>query len=212
MSTNLKQTSTSRSIVALNLPGPVPALITYAQTVIKGLTNNPHFPTTTPPLPVLTAAINALIAGESGALTRVKGAVVQRNAAKKALVQQMQLLKANVQSTADGDPDNALTIIESAGMSVRKPTVRKPRVFAATQAATSGTVKLLAASAGHRTSYEWEYSTDGAKTWIAAPPSIQAKTTIPGLPPATTVQFRYRAITPKGGAQDWSATVSLLVK
>ncbi|MGH7294790.1 MAG: hypothetical protein ACRELB_07655 [Polyangiaceae bacterium] len=212
MSTNIKQTSTSRAIVALNLPGPVPALITYAQTVIKGLTNSPHFPTTTPTLAVLNGAINALIDGENAALTRVKGAVVQRNAARKALVQQMQLLKANVQSAADGDPDNALTIIESAGMSVRKPTVRKPRVFAATPAATSGSVKLLAASAGPRTSYEWEYSTDGGKTWIAAPPSIQAKTTIPGLAAGTTVKFRYRAITPKTGAEDWSAPVALLVK
>jgi hypothetical protein len=127
MSTNIKQTNTSRSIVALNLPGPVPALITYVQTVVKGLTGNPHFPAPIPTLAVLEAAITALVAAENTALTRVKGAVVQRNAAKKALVQQMQLLKAYVQNTADGDPDNALSIIESAGMSVRRPTVRKPR-------------------------------------------------------------------------------------
>ena len=212
MSSNIKQTSTARSIVALDLPGPVPELITYVQTAVKGLTGNPHFPTTTPTLAALTTAVNALVDAENAALTRVKGAVVQRNAAKKALVQQMQLLRANVQSTADADPDNALAIIESAGMSVRRPTVRKPRVFAATPAATSGTVKLIAASAGPRSSYEWEYSTDGAKTWIALPPSIQAKTTVPGMAAGTTVQFRYRAITPKTGAEDWSAPVSLLVQ
>ena len=212
MSTNIKQTTTSRSIVALNLPVPVPALITYTQTVYKGLNGNPRFPTTIPPLTELEASINALVAGETAALSRAKGAVVQRNAAKKALVQQMQLLRANVQSTADADPDNALAIIESAGMSVRRPTVRKPRVFAATPAATSGTVKLVTASAGPRSSYEWQYSTDGAKTWIALPPSIQAKTTIPGMVAGITLQFRYRAITPKTGAEDWSAPVSLLVQ
>jgi hypothetical protein len=32
------------------------------------------------------------------------------------------------------------------------------------------------------------------------------------MPAGTTVQFRYRAITPKTGAEDWSAPVSLLVK
>ena len=212
MSTNTKQTTTSRSIVSLNLPGAVPALILFAQVVLKALTNNPHFPTTTPTLAVLEAAINALIAAQSAAQTRVKGAVVQRNAAKKYLVQQLQLLRANVQNTADADPDNALSIIESAGMSVRRPTVRKPRVFAATPAATSGTVKLLAPSAGPRTAYEWEYSTDGGKTWVAAPPSIQAKTTIPGMAAGTMVQFRYRAVTPKTGPEDWSAPVSFLVK
>jgi hypothetical protein len=212
MSTNTKQTTTSRSIVILNLPEVVPALILFAQVVLKALTGNPHFPTTTPTLAVLEAAINALIAAQNAAQTRVKGAVVQRNAAKKNLVQQLQLLRANVQSTADADPDNALAIIESAGMSPRKPMVRKPRVFAAATGATSGTVKLVAASAGARASYEWEYSTDGAKTWTAAPPSIQAKTTIPAMPAGTSVQFRYRSITLKGGAEDWSAPVSLLVK
>ncbi|MGH7293774.1 MAG: hypothetical protein ACRELB_02520, partial [Polyangiaceae bacterium] len=132
--------------------------------------------------------------------------------AKKALVQQLQLLRANVQSTADANPDSALSIIESVGLSARKAAVRKPRVFAASPAATSGTVKLVAASAGPRTAYEWGYSTDDGKTWIAAPPSIQAKTTIPGMAAGTTVQFRYRAITPKAGPADWSAPVSLLVK
>jgi len=34
----------------------------------------------------------------------------------------------------------------------------------------------------------------------------------PGLTPGATVQFRYLAVTPKGGQGDWSAAVSLLVK
>ncbi len=44
--------------------------------------------------------------------------------------------------------------------------------------------------AARRASYEWEYSTDGGKTWVAAPPSLQSKTTVTGLLSATMTQFR----------------------
>jgi hypothetical protein len=42
----------------------VPALITYVHTVYEGLNGNRHFPTTTPPLTAVEAAINALVAAE----------------------------------------------------------------------------------------------------------------------------------------------------
>ena len=212
MTSTAKQTVTGRPIASLALPNVVSALINLAGTIVKALTNNPHIPNPTPSIAVLTAALASLVAAENDALTRVKGSVVQRNAAKKNLVQQLQLLKANVQSTADADPENALIIIESAGLTLRKTPVRKPRVFAATAGATSGTVKLVAASAGKRASYEWQYSIDGGKTWVLAPPSIQARTVIPGLPAGTSVEFKYRPVTPKTGAADWSAPVTMLVQ
>jgi hypothetical protein len=61
-------------------------------------------------------------------------------------------------------------------------------------------------------SYAWEYSLDGGKTWVAAPITTQGRTTIAGLPSGTTVQFRYLAVTPKGGQGNWSQPLSLLVK
>jgi hypothetical protein len=66
-------------------------------------------------------------------------------------------------------------------------------------------------SAGHRASYEWQYSTDGGKTWVTAPPTLQAKTTVAGLVPGATVQFKYRPVTRAGGA-DWSQPISLMVQ
>ena len=53
--------------------------------------------------------------------------------------------------------------------------------------------------------------TGAAKTWVTAPSTIQAKTTIPGLTPGSTMQFKYRAVT-KTGEGDWSQAVSLIVK
>ena len=71
-------------------------------------------------------------------------------------------------------------------------------------------MNLVTHSAAHRASYEWQYSTDAGKTWLAAPSTLQSKTTIPGLTPGATAMFRYRPVTKKGEG-DWSQPTSLLV-
>ena len=73
-------------------------------------------------------------------------------------------------------------------MSVRKTTVRPPRVFSARPGPVAGSATLVTASAARRASYEWEYSLDGGKTWVNAPPSLQTKTTL-----RTTFVFRARS-------------------
>ena len=101
-------------------------------------------------------------------------------------------------------------IIESAGMAVRKAPTRRARAFEAKAGAVSGSAKLVATSASRRASYEWQYSTDGGKTWIPAPVTLKAKTTIGGLVPGATVLFKYRPVT-KAGEGDWSQAVSLVI-
>jgi hypothetical protein len=203
--------SVHRSIATLKLPDKVPALITYANGIVKGMTGNPSFPTPTPSLATVTAAIDDLQSAETAALARTKGAVATRNEKRAALVALLEMLRAYIQSTADATVENGASIIQSAGIAVRKPTVRKPRVFAAEQGDNSGSVKLVAPAAARRASYDWEYSVDGGKTWVAVPSTLQARTAVSGLPPATTVQFRYCAVV-KTGEGDFSPPVSLLVK
>ena len=115
-----------------------------------------------------------------------------------------------VQSVADPNAENGPAIIQSAGIAVKKTATRKPRVFAALAGAVSGTVKIVAPSAGHRSSYDWQYSTDG-KTWMDLATTLQAKTTLTGQTPGTVLQFRYRPVT-KTGAGDWSVPVTFTVK
>jgi hypothetical protein len=203
--------STHRSFVSLHLPGPVPALIPYAQSVVAAMTNNPHFPTPLPPLADVSAAIAALQSAETAALSRLKGTIVVRNDKKTALVTLMQELRNFVQKTADADQENGAAIIQSSGFPVRKAPARKPRTFAAKPGAVSGSVVVTAATAARRASYEWQYSTDGGKTWIEAAPSLRSKTTISGLPVAVSVQIRYRAVT-KAGPSDWAQPLVVVVK
>jgi hypothetical protein len=81
----------------------------------------------------------------------------------------------------------------------------------AKQGTTSGTVKLAAKAAGPRASYEWEWSTDGGKTWMQLPPTVQSKTTLTGVAPGTNAEFRFRSVT-KAGVSSSRQTVTLLVK
>jgi hypothetical protein len=200
-----------RSIASLKLPTKVPALITYAQGIVKAMTGNASFPNPVPALATVTEAINELQAAETAALARTKGAVATRNEKRTALVQLLQQVRGGIQTVADANVENSGSIIQSAGIAVRKTPLRHPRVFAATPGAVSGSAKLVAASAARRASYEWQYSTDGGKTWLVAPSTLQAKTTVPGLTPGATVEFKYRPVT-KTGEGDWSQPQSLIVK
>jgi hypothetical protein len=210
MTMNATTRSIRRPTIALALPRSVSLLITYAKGVVTRMTGNPSFPNPTPTLAAVTTAIDQLQIAETAALSRIKGAVVARNEKRTALVGVLQQLRGHVQSIADADPTNAASIIESAGVAVRKAPTHRARAFAAKQGPVSGVAKLVAETAARRASYDWEYSSDGGKTWVIAPSTLQAKTSIAGLQPGATVQFRFRAVT-KTGEGDWSQPVSLMV-
>jgi hypothetical protein len=152
-----------RSLASLKLPTKVPALITYAQGIVKAMTGNVSFPSPTPALATVTEAINELQAAETATLARTKGAAATRNEKRAALVTLLQQLRGNIQAAADANVENGASIIQSAGIAVKKTPVRAKRVFAAKPGAVSGSVKLVTESAARRASYEWEYSVDGAR-------------------------------------------------
>ena len=200
------------SLVSLKLPTVVGLLIGFARAIIQALTGNPAFQHPAPTLVALSAATNDLETAQSAAHSRVKGAVEIRNEKRAALLTLLSELKAYVQTVANAGPtEHSAAIIQSAGMSVKKTAVRKPRVFAAIQGSVSGSVKLVAPAAGPRAAYDWEWSTDGGKTWQLAPSTVRARTGMIGLTPGSTVLFRYRAVT-KTGETDWSEPTSFIVK
>jgi hypothetical protein len=193
------------------MPAKVADFIAYNVGIAHAMTNNPAFPTPVPALAALSAAVSELQAAETLALTKAKGTAQARNDKRAVVVSLLQQLRGYVQAIADATPENGATIIQSAAMAVRKIPQRAARVFAAKPGAVSGAVKLTATVAARRASYEWQYSTDGGKTWVGAPASLQAKTTISGLPAGSTAMFRYKTVT-KTGEGDWSQPIALLVK
>ena len=200
-----------RALVVLHLPIHVPDLIKSGEAFVTAMTGNPAFLSPTPPLTSVTALLTGLNLAETAMKTRAHGTREARDKARVDLVSALRGLKGYVQLVADAAGDQAEAIITSAGMTVRKPVIRNKPDFIAKPGPTSGTVHLVAKAVARRASYEWEWSSDGGKTWIAVPGTLQAKTTVIGLPVAIDVQFRFRTVT-RTGESDWSQVITFLVK
>jgi hypothetical protein len=176
------------------------------------MTGNATFPTPNPTLATFQADIEAVVTAETAALARTKGAADTRNAKLAVVKADLESLKNYVQNVVDAsNPGNAESIIGSAGMAVRKVTLRNKPALAVKQGTVSGTVTLAAKAAAKKAAYNWQYSTD-QKTWTSLPQTLKAKTGVSGLTSATTYSFRSQALTPKGGESDWGQTIFLLVK
>lgn len=204
-------TQSHRAIAVLNMPLHVEDEIKYGQTIEAAMTNNPYFPGPNSVLAAFVVARGKYDNAATAAKTRAKGTIPARRVARGEYISALHAVRAQVQSTADANPENAEAIITSAAMSVKRVPARRPRTFEARQRPVSGSVELLTKSAGPRSAYDWQYSVDGGKTWTDVTSTLQAKTVINGLPVATNVTFRFRVLT-KSGKSDWSNPTSLLVK
>jgi len=200
-----------RVLAVLKLPEyRVPHLLVQARAIVQATRTSPWFPSPSPALATIEAAIDALAVAETATRSRTRGTVEVRDGKRAALVMLLQQLQRHVQATADANPENAVSIIESAGLSVKRARVLPPRVFAALDGPVSGTVKLVAPKIKGATAYEWAYSTDDKNTWIPRPTRPQASTLVPGLTPGATAHFRYRPVM-RTGPGDWSDPVSVIV-
>ena len=165
----------------------------------------------TPPVPIATVLsdISALSAAETNAIARTKGLITIRDAKLAVVIADCKQLHGYVQTQANANPTQAAEIAAAAAMTLRKAGARHKSDLAVKQTV-STTVKVTAKSVKGARSHEWQYSTDGGKTWIAAPPTSQSSTTIPNLTPGVLHMFRQRVIT-KAGPSDWSQPFSFLV-
>jgi hypothetical protein len=203
--------SMNKTLAALRLPTQVPALLSVAQAIVDAMSISPSFPAPTPPLGPVQSAIKGLHDAQVATLTRTRGTVAVRDRKLAVLVALLLRLKGYVQGVADEDPEHAAAIIESAGMHVKRSAAPTKPGFDVKAGRVSGSVRLVARSAGDRAAYLWEWSADGGNTWCRAPQTVQARTVIPGLPSASTCWFRYRAVTTTGET-DWSESRSFVIR
>ena len=147
---------------------------------------------------------------------RIPKASGVRNAARDKLLTNLKELLTLVQGLADAaTPEEAVVIIEAAGMTVAAiPTHSKP-ILSANLGVLAGVVLLVANArllnkSKRSKSYGWEYTLDGGKTWISAPSTGVAHTSISGLPPLTMCGFRVN-VTDMLSVSEWTQVVSILV-
>jgi hypothetical protein len=187
-------------IVVLKLPNPVADLVVRADSVHDALVANAKmFPSPPLPLAQFAADILALSTAEAAVKARTSGGVAVRDAARKVVVLDLNTYRGYVEVIANADPSNADKIAQAAVMSTRKATKPSKSDLAA-KAPSSGIIKLVAKATKGARAYDWQYSTDGGKTWISVPTTTRASTTITGLLTGSTVQFRHRPV-PKTGAR-----------
>ncbi len=118
-------------------------------------------------------------------------------------------LKGFAQQVVNQNPAQALAIMESAGLSAKKPPTRRKPPLAARMGTVPGEVVVQAKAVPRGAAYEWQYSTDG-KTWIAMGITTVASTTLLSATVGTIYTFRFRT-TRKAATSDWSQTVVLFV-
>jgi hypothetical protein len=203
--------SMHKTLAALRLPTPVPALLSVAEAIVVAMSISPSFPAPVPALAVVGFAIKGLHDAQVATLTRTHGTVAARDRRLASLVALLLRLKGYVQGVADDDPEHAVAIIESAGMHVKRSTTRSKPPFDVKPGRVSGSARLVARSAGDRAAYQWAWSPDGGATWRKVPQTLQAHTLVSGLPPASTCWFRYCVAT-KAGESDWSEPRSFVVR
>ncbi len=207
----MKKNSPKAPQVVLRRPHTAVAVLALAKAIYDALeTNKGMFPSPNPPMPTFLADINAFDVAQTATHTRTKGTVEARDAKLAVVLSDLGQIRAYVQKVVDADPANAATIAQNAGLSLRKSSARsKTDLSAKPNKKVSGSVDVVVKVGGVKASHEWQYSTDG-KSWTNASPTMQAKTTIPGFTPGTTVFFRHRAVT-KTGPDNWSQAVSMIV-
>ncbi len=199
--------------MVLKKPRTVAAIISLAHAIDAAMTANATtFPKPTPTMVQYSSDLSALVAAQSTALTRAKGAVQARNAALAVVVTDLNQLRAYVEGVADANPATAAAIANSAGMELRKVPVQSKNDVNVKQGTTPGAI-IVTARVGtkQKQSHEWQYSVDGGKTWVAVSPTLKAKTTITGLASGVTVLVQTRALS-KTGLAAWTDAASLQVK
>lgn len=187
--------------------------IVKARAIVAAIgSNSGIFTTPDPPLATVTTNIDNLEAAESVAQSRTLGSAAARDEKYNLVLDNVRGIQGYVQKLADNaaNEGTAITIIQSSGFGLRVNGVRVKPPLEARNTKVSGTVKLIAKSAGKKASYEWQLSEDGGLTWTDIGTTLIAKTEINDLRPASIVKFRLRA-TIKAGTLDWTTPVTLVV-
>jgi hypothetical protein len=200
-------------LIKLALARTILALIAQTYRISAAMAANVAiFGTPNPALSIINAANLALEQAQTLALTHAAGAATARNLKAIALRNLLKQLAAYVVSIADANPSQAANIYAAAGWSERA-IGRYLKPLLAVTSLVAGTARLVAKAGpkGKRVFYNWRYTADGGKTYVSAPGTNVANTTITGLPSGVLVGFEY-SMTIKNVTGAWSQTVTATIK
>jgi hypothetical protein len=128
----------------------------------------------------------------------------------KTLEISLKLLAAYVEATANMDAVNAANMILSTGMQLKKPSLRKPKIFSVHAGGIEGDA-ILNSKAVTRGAYIYQMSSDpqGISGWNDVCKSLQVKCVVQGLVPGQLYFFRV-AVIDKNGVGAWSHSLRFI--
>jgi len=187
----------TRALVVMDEPDTIAEKVQFPDEIIAAVNASTWLTGIVPTVAVVTGHSATLKSKHALVALRTIGTAADRDVALNVTRLDLFCWKAFVQMTADANPVNAITIIESAGFKVRHSMVREKPILSAKKGSAPGSVMLIALAVARKASYDWEYSTDGQE-WIRFDKSTPvAKTTMTGLKSGTIYYFRYRGNTAK---------------
>src|SRR5687767_15639740 len=150
------------SVVAVVPEGPeiVARYLMRGRLIVTMMTDNENFPEPMPPLAVVSSALDNLEAREELALKGGKGMVKERDVALRYASNVVGVLRAYVQSVANGAGEKAEAIVESAGMTAKKRSARTKQPLQVKRGNAIGRVVLDAKALPQPVQYRWQMSTD----------------------------------------------------
>jgi hypothetical protein len=196
-------------LIGLTLKAGIAAFIERAKAIVNAMQSNAKiFTSPSPSFTQTLADIQALEDAQTAFKNHV-GTKAVRDDKLKIVANDMQQHHGYVQQLVNASPAEAATIAAAASMTLRNPPARHKSDLAVKHVG-SGTVKLTARGEKLAHAHNWQLSTDGGKTWVDAPDTTRASTTITGLTPGANVMYRHRVLT-KAGPGDWSQAIAAIV-
>ncbi len=189
-----------------------PQKMAAGKSYVDHMTGNKHFPAPSPSLADITNQIAVLDQAFTQSLTRVRGAVGKMHVEEKILTSLINGLGGYVETCANADPENAVSIIEKeAGMTVKDKPIRKPKNFTAVNGAVNGTVELDT-KAVKRSSYIYQISTDpnNPLSWVTLATCQKVRYLATGLTSGVRYYFRVAVVT-GNVTGNFSPPISVLV-
>ena len=199
----------------------VPDVIDRAQAMSFGFEMHAaDYPALCPSLPVFQDLLANAIAAQLRVPMRTVGLAKARDVDRDLLWSAMKSERAYVQSLVDSDPTRGRLLIENAGLLVATShRYQKPLLTLAlgTQPGTvlcDANLTLLVGTGTTKPSQkrclDWEYTLDGAATFVAAGSTPGCKTLLTGLPSLTVVGVRV-CLSSRAGAGAWSQVATIVV-
>ena len=199
-----------RFIVVLGLSRlSVANLLEFARLIKNSISVSTYFTTPEPPLADLTTAINKLSNEHSAPASPGKAARVKQYAI--ALRQMLTEEGAYVESVANADPENAVSIIESASMRVKHERRASPNGFRLKITGIPGEIQLRTNSEA-RSAFLFQFTTtaDLPGSWVDLYFGTRAGYKATGLVSGAKHYFRVMKID-KNGKSPWSNVLSIMV-